>query len=95
MGQSRGRPGTGNLISLLKYCLQREQYSSSSHYCNKLKSKSMYSSMCLLGSSQHTYFCNSGNVLELMFSSVTDFFIYYDVHSVLHNVFYHPLLSQN
>jgi hypothetical protein len=38
-----------------------------SHYCNILKGEAIFSSMCLLGLSQHNYSCNSGNLLDLVF----------------------------
>jgi hypothetical protein len=37
-----------------------------SHYFNKLKGEAIFSSMCLLGLSQHNYSRNSGNLLDLL-----------------------------
>jgi hypothetical protein len=65
--------------------------SSSSSYCYiKLKDEAIYTSTSLFGLSQHNYSCNNGNMLDIIFSSVTDFSVNYDVHSVVHPDVYHP-----
>jgi hypothetical protein len=60
--------------------------SSSSYYYIKLKGEAIHTSTCLLGLSQHNYSSNNGNLLDLIFSNVTDFSINYDVHPDV----YHP-----
>jgi len=51
--------------------------SASSYYYNKLKGEIVYSSTGLLTLSQHNYSPNNGNLLNLMFSSFTDFSMTY------------------
>jgi len=46
--------------------------------------------MCLLGFSQHNYSCNSGNVLDLVFSNFTDVSVNYDIHVLVSPDTYHP-----
>jgi hypothetical protein len=45
---------------------------------------------CLPGLFQHNYARNDDNLLDLIFSNVTDFSINYDVHSLVHPDVYHP-----
>jgi hypothetical protein len=61
-----------------------------SHYCSKLKGEAILSSLCLVGLSQHNYSRNSGNLLDLVFSSFTDVSVNYDVHLLVSPDTYHP-----
>jgi hypothetical protein len=64
--------------------------SSNSYYYIKLKGEAIYTSTCLLGLFQYNYSRNNGNLLDLIFSNVTDFSINYDVHCLVHPDVYHP-----
>jgi hypothetical protein len=64
--------------------------SSSSYSYIKLKGEAIYTSTYLLGLSQHNYSRNNGNLLDLIFSNITDFSINFDVQSLVHPDVYHP-----
>jgi hypothetical protein len=64
--------------------------SSSSYYYIILKGEAKYTSTCLLELSQHNYSRKNGNLLDLIFSVVTDFSVNYDVRSLVHPDVYHP-----
>lgn len=61
-----------------------------SQYCSKLKGEAIFSSMCLLGFSQHNYSCNSGNLLDLGFTNFTDVSVNCDIHVLVSPDTYHP-----
>jgi len=63
----------------------------SSYYYSKLKGENIYSSTGLLVLSQHNYFPNNGNLLDLMFSSFTDFSMTYGAPLYLPPSFCHRI----
>ena len=66
-----------------------------SQYCSKLKGEAIFTSMCLLGLSQHNYSHNSGNLLDLVFYNFTNVSVNYDIHVLVSPDTYHlPFVTE-